>query len=79
MAVKLRSAVEPIFHVEYRYLIDFQRYVTQAAVEKSAVEARHNTLTEEFKKWLDCGRISGDEVFQDRTNTDPSVVSKSQI
>lgn len=77
--LKLRSAEEPVFHAEYRYLIDFQRYVTQAAVEKSAVEARHNTLTEEFEKWLDCGRISGDEVFQDRTSTDPSVVSKSQI
>ena len=57
---------------EYRYLTDFQRHVTQASVEKPAVEARSKTLEEEFARWQAEGRLQGDEDFKKRTEQDPS-------
>ena len=35
----------------YRYLIEFQRHVTQASVERAAVRARAKVLREEFVAW----------------------------
>jgi hypothetical protein len=59
--------------VEYRYLLEFQRHVTQASVEKSAVQFRAATLEREYTGWLKSHQITGDVAFTTRTSTDPSV------
>ena len=56
---------------EYRYLIDFQRHVTQASVEKPAVEARSRTMTEQFERWLKEKKLRGDDEFGERTGMEP--------
>lgn len=40
------------------YLIDFQRHVTQAAVERPAVVQRHEILRQEFETYLSTGDLS---------------------
>lgn len=40
------------------YLIDFQRNVTQAAVEKPALEQRHRTLSDQYRHYLETGQLS---------------------
>ena len=56
---------------EYRYLLDFQRHVTQATVEKRAVEGRHKTIEKQFKIWSKTCRIDGDSEFEERTGKNP--------
>ena len=56
---------------EYRYLLEFQRHVTQAAVEKPAVQRRHEIIEELFKFWVNNGEIKGDAMFQARGLGDP--------
>ena len=47
----------------YRYLIEFQRHVTQASVERAAVRARARVLKREFGDWRDNEKIlRGDDV-----------------
>lgn len=58
---------------EYHYLIEFQRHLTQASVEKPALRERHRVLGEEWARWLDEGRLRGDQDFQVRTDTQPRV------
>lgn len=45
----------------YGYLVTFQRHLTQASVERPAVEYRDETLKEQFALWNDTGRLQGDE------------------
>jgi hypothetical protein len=73
-ACRLRWQVKKGLDVddEYRYLIDFQRHLTQASVEKPAVAARATVLRQEFARWREDGTYRGDEAFQDRSGTDPS-------
>ena len=60
---------------EYRYLVQFQRHVTQASVEKPAVEGRARTLKEGLAHWRRggcCGETTSiwriiQEVIQQRT------------
>ncbi len=52
------------FDAEYRYLIDFQRNVTQASVEKPAVKKRAEVLRREFEHWQDDRKLSGDEDYK---------------
>jgi uncharacterized protein DUF262 len=59
---------------EYRYLIDFQRHVTQASVEKPAVEARHKTLEKEFSHWRESHSLTGDDEYRRHTGKDPGAV-----
>ena len=42
---------------EYRELLDFQNYIIQAAVSKSAITARHEMITEYFEYYLKTGEI----------------------
>ena len=49
----------------YEYLIDFQRNLTQAAVEKPAVTYRHRTLLDQFEVWRETGELSGDSKGED--------------
>jgi len=50
------------YEERYRYLIEFQRHVTQASVESAAVRSRARVLKEEFMWWRANGRVlRGDE------------------
>jgi uncharacterized protein DUF262 len=44
----------------YPYLVDFQRHVTQASVEKPAVVARDSELNRQFDNWLSHHELLGD-------------------
>ena len=63
---RLRLQVERMKHLEvddrYPYLVDFQRHVTQASVEKPALAARHAELTRQLDYWLDHHALVGDPV-----------------
>ena len=48
---------------EYRYLVDFQRHVTQASVEKPAVEWRAQTLKDGLDLWRKRGILRGDDEY----------------
>lgn len=54
---------------KFRYLIDFQRHVTQASVEKPAVKARAEMLHQEFEFWKKSGSFRGDEEFKENNPT----------
>jgi hypothetical protein len=63
--VRLRTQVERLKQLEpvderYRYLVDFQRNVTQASVEKPAVTARHAELSRQFDNWIAEHKLMGD-------------------
>ena len=57
---------------EYRYLVDFNRHVTQASVEKPAVTARVEVLEEEFNRWKDKGVLRGDKEFEENNGESAS-------
>ena len=48
------------YDTQYRYLVEFQRYVTQASVEKPAVAERARVLDEGLGHWRQSGRVLGD-------------------
>ena len=51
---------------EYRYLLDFQRHLTQGSAEKKAVEGRADILKDEFSYWEKSRSIRGDEAYRKR-------------
>ncbi len=61
------------FRVDQRfnYLVDFQRHLTQAAVEKPALTFRHNVLFREFENWSATGRLTGDEQYEEEEGYPP--------
>lgn len=61
---------------EYRYLLDFQKHLTQASVEKPAVKARAAVLEAEFRRWLQDGVLLGDKEHQEKTGNSPSAQSQ---
>jgi len=63
---------------QYRYIIDFQKHITQASVEKPAVDARHRVLEAEFKRWLETRQIDGDAAYAKSTGRDPAIDCKSE-
>lgn len=58
---------------EYRHLIDFQRNLTQASVEKPAVRARAELLRAEFEHWQSDDNYRGDQEYQNNGKGDPDV------
>ncbi len=62
---------------EYRYLTDFQRHITQASVEKSAVESREATLNEEYERWTNTTELKGDAEFRQASGLDPARACRS--
>ena len=59
---------------EYRYLIDFQRNVTQGSVEKHAVKQRAEILKRQFEIWKKDMKISGDQEFMsNHPGKDPNL------
>jgi hypothetical protein len=61
--------VEPLF----AYLVDFQRNLTQAAVEKPAVTQRHALLKREWDQWLSDGALTGDAAYETKYGSKPPV------
>ena len=60
--------------IEYRYLTDFQRSITQASAEGSSVYARARTLEEEFVRWRQSTELRGDAEWKERhPSLDPSI------
>jgi hypothetical protein len=51
-------------HPAYAYLTDFQRNLTQAAVEKPAVRFRHDVLVNGFEHWQETGKLRGDAEYE---------------
>ena len=51
---------------EYRYLIDFQRHVTQASVERPAVAERARVMKEEYDRWCEEDVLRGDKAWSAR-------------
>lgn len=68
VATFLRRLAEQVermkeFDIDHRYdyLVEFQKNLTQAAVEKPAIEYRHRMLTREFAVWRETGCLTGDD------------------
>ena len=64
---------------EYRYLLEFQRHVTQAAVEKPAVQRRHEIIERLFDFWMSNSKIEGDVDFQGRGLGDPDDLCRKMV
>jgi len=50
---------------EYRYLIDFQRHLTQASVERYSVEARATELERSFDYWREHRELVNDREYRE--------------
>ena len=49
----------------YRYLLDFQRHLTQASVEKPGIRARAHRLETDYDYWLaNGGELRGDDLYR---------------
>ena len=60
---------------EYRYLVEFQRHLTQASVEKPAVRRRAELLMGAYKLWSDTGKLPGDEEYEaEHPDSDPAAL-----
>ena len=60
---------------EYRYLVEFQRHLTQASVEKPAVRRRAEMLENAYNCWKDTRKLPGDEEYAEaHGGEDPSVL-----
>lgn len=57
----------------YAYLVEFQRHLTQASVEKPAVTRRHELLGRELDRWLRDGQLTGDIEYKAETGADPPI------
>ena len=73
LGIRLRWQVGKGLQVdpEYYYLIEFQKHVTQASVERPAVAARAKLLEEAYRIWCDRQMLKGDEEYFDRTGNRP--------
>ena len=56
---------------EYQHLVEFQRHLTQAAVERTALARRHEILNKSLDQFLDDGTVEGDREYQARTGEAP--------
>ncbi len=62
---------------EYRYLIEFQRNITQASAERYSVETRANVLREELQRWRTSRDLRGDAEWAMRNpGSEPSEESR---
>ena len=64
---------------EYRFLVEFQRNVTQASVERPAVAARAKVLGEEFRRWLEGQALKGDREYEERMGEPASVKCRREL
>ena len=62
---------------EYHHLLDFQRHLTQATLEKGAYVARARFLGEEYRFWQENNELTGDADWKNRfPERDPSAESR---
>ena len=64
---------------EYRYLVDFQRDVTQASGEKPAVAGRAKVLEDEFSRWQEVGELRGDREYEERQGEAAGDACRSEL
>ena len=63
---------------EYHYMVEFQRHLTQASVEKPAVRRRAQLLVEAHRLWAATGKLPGDEEYEaEHPGSDPGVLRRS--
>lgn len=55
----------------YQYLVEYQRHLTQASVERPALERRHDVMSGEFARWLETAELAGDSVYREEVGKDP--------
>lgn len=58
------------YNQAYRNLIEFNRDVTQASVERSSVRRRTETLKDYYNHWEETGEIKGDEEYDGNPSED---------
>ena len=63
---------------EYGYFVEFQRHVTQAAVEKPALRGRDRIIAESFDMWRQSGEIPGDARFRERGLGEPADLCQQE-
>ena len=64
--------------LEYRYLREFQRYLTQASVEKPAFRERARILEQEFAFWSEMNELTGDAQWKEANpGEEPSERSRN--
>ena len=64
--------------LEYRYLLEFQRHLTQASVEKPAFSERARILEQEFDFWSASNELTGDAQWKEANpGEEPSERSRS--
>lgn len=64
--------------LEYRYLLEFQKHVTQASVEKPAVATRAETLETLNEMWQAKGALPGDKEYSKRTGIKPEKACRQK-
>ena len=77
---RLRWQIKKGFDIdqEYRYLLEFQKHLTQASVEKPAFSERARILEQEFEFWLESNELTGDAEWKDANqDKDPREKSRS--
>lgn len=60
---QVRNMREYRVDARYGYLVDFQRDLTQASVEKPAVVHRHEILEDQWQRWRTTHRLDGDDEY----------------
>ena len=76
---RLRWQIKKGFDIdqEYRYLLEFQRHLTQASVEKPAFSERARILEQEFDYWVESNELTGDAQWKDaNSGENPSDKSR---
>jgi hypothetical protein len=58
---------------EYAHLVEFQRHLTQASVEKPAIARRDDILQSNLDQWLRDVRLVGDAAYEHRTGALPGA------
>ena len=77
---RLRWQIKKGFDVdlEYRYLLEFQRHLTQASVEKPAFSERARILEQEFDFWSASKELTGDAKWREANpGEEPSEISRN--
>ena len=64
--------------LEYRDLVEFQRHLTQASVEKPAVARRAELLMSAYDLWTDAGSLPGDQQYEAaHPGSDPAALRRA--
>ena len=65
--------------LDYRYLVEFQRHLTQASVERPAVASRAALLKTEYARWKETGELRGDREYRMNHQEEAGSVSRREI